>query len=563
VSIRKEKLPTDTLSIVGALSKQLSSVHHPLEQLLATCRAAKDLCPRLGAIHIAFFSSEASLPVRVFLFKVRTGRLLPLASGDLSPQEKDRFRKFSKRNRRNSSGKGSRNKQAADLERVDAFFRAGPAAEKPKPIPRRTRGGPGGKGDSVSTADPLPLSLSGGLEGWIFFTASDGDVPWDKEGRNAVSLCTDMLSASLERAGLFARVLRAKKEWERSMDAIRDVVMIVDSDYKVVRGNRRLSELAGVPVEALQGKKCHQLLAALKRPCPNCPAGDTFLTGERRTSELPRPCRNALIQAWSYPLRDPAGGPDTAVVYEKDVTEIKQMQAKLVQAEKMAVLGELAAAVAHELNNPLSGVISFSKILLTEMDPALPYMEDLKNIEHAAQRCKKIVQDLLTFARMPGTVTHEPVHLKTIAEQVSAVLRPRLEEKRLRMTWKIPSGLPDLPFHPDLLHQLLVNLIVNALDASSPGGELDVRAARRTRQGVSHIVISVQDRGHGIPPGIRDRIFDPFFTTKGPGEGTGLGLSICRKLMDAFGGNIQVSSSLSGGTTVFLWFPLMEIKGAA
>jgi len=563
VSIRKEKTPADTLSMVVALSKQLSSVHHPLELLLAYCQAAKGLCPPLRTIHIAFFSREAPLPVRVFLFGERSGRLLSLKSGDLASHEKTRFRGFSSHTRKVSAGKGSRSKQAEDLECVDAFFRGSPAEERRRTPSGRARGGSRGKSGGPSTAEPLPLPLPGGTEGWIFFTSSTGDVPWDEEGRNAVSLCTDMLSASLERAGLFARVLRAKKEWERSMDSIRDVVMIVDPAYTVIRGNRHLSELAGVPVEALQGEKCHRLLASLKRPCPNCPAGSTFRTGERRTAEIPRPRRDALVQAWSYPLQDPAGGPDAVVVYEKDVTEIKQMQAKLVQAEKMAVLGELASAVAHELNNPLSGVISFSKILLKEMDPALSYTEDVKTIEHAALRCKKIVQDLLTFARKPGTVSHEPVHLQTIVEQVYTMLRPRLEEKRLRMVWKIPSGMPDLPFHPDLLHQLLVNLIVNALDASASGGEIAVHAGRRPRKGVPHWVISVRDRGHGIPEGVQDRIFDPFFTTKGPGEGTGLGLSICRKLMDAFGGGIEVSSPASGGTTILLWFPLSEPKGEA
>jgi two-component system, NtrC family, sensor kinase len=553
----------DHLSIVVALSKQLSSVHHPLEHLLAYCQAVKSFCPRLENVHIAFFSRGEPLPVRVFLFGEEPGRLLCLSAGELTAREKDLFVKFSRRSRKAMAGRGDASGRSADLDFLDAFFRGSDVAEKRKPPEHPGAGRAGKDAGNRSPAEPLPLAIPSGPEGWIFFSAaSPTAVFWEEVDRNAVSVCTDMLSASLDRAGLFAKVLRAKKEWERSVDAIRDVVMIVAPDYTVVRGNRQLGELAGVPVEALQGEKCHRLLASLKRPCPNCPAGATFQTGERRTAEIPRPRREALFQVWSYPLRDPAGGADSVVVYEKDVTELKRMQAQLVQAEKMAVLGELAAAVAHELNNPLSGVISFSKILLQEMDPALPYVEDMKTIEHAALRCKKIVQDLLAFARQPGTVAHEPVPLQTIVEQAHALLRPRIGEKGLRMRWNIPEDMPDFPFHPDLIHQILVNLVVNAQDASKPGDEITIEAARRKRKGIPHIVISVRDQGHGIAPGVRDRIFDPFFTTKGPGEGTGLGLSICRKLMDSFGGGIEVSSAPARGTTVSLWFPLTELSGA-
>jgi len=556
---RKDSPPADILSLVVALGKQLSSVHHPLENLLTYCDAAGRLCPRLRSIHIAFFSPRETLPVRVFLFLEKPpGRLLRLGPADLSPREKRCFRDFSLRTRKVPPvRRGAGSKETGAAVWVDAFFRGGGPGLEATKVPGSASGRESGaKREGLSTDDPLPLSLPGGPEGWVFFSGAGGGVPWEGEERNAVGLCTDMLCASLERAALFARVLRAKKEWERSMDAIRDVVMIVGPDYTVLRGNRRLSELAGVPLESLQGEKCHRLLTSRRQPCPNCPVEATFRTGADRTAEVSQPPGDALVQVWSYPLRDPSAGPQAVVVYEKDVTEIKRMQAKLLQAEKMAVLGELAAAVAHELNNPLSGVISFSKILLTEMDPALPYAEDVQNIEHAALRCKKIVQDLLAFARKPGNVTHEPVQLETIVEQVHGMLRPGLEEKGVRMSRRIPANVPDLPFHPDLLHQLLVNLIVNARDASAPGDEITVRAAAGVREHVPHVVISVQDRGHGIPPAVRDRIFDPFFSTKGPGEGTGLGLSICRKLMDAFGGDIEVSSSLSRGTTVSLWFPV-------
>ena len=506
---------------------------------------------------MAFFSPDSAIPERVFLFGAPSGgRILSLGPGDLSAPEVACFRDFSLPSRKRSpAGRQAVTGQTSVAEWVDAFFR-GPPPVVAGAAGRGAGGAAGPERGGLNTSDPLPLPLPGGPEAWVFFSSAGGGTPWGEDERSAIGLCTDMLGASLDRAGLFVRVLNAKKEWERSMDAIRDVVMIVDRDYRVLRGNRRLSDLAGVPVEALHGDRCHRLLAARNRPCPNCPAGTTFRTGAEHTADLVRPPGDTLVQAWSYPLPDPAAGREAVVVYEKDVTEIKRMEAKLVQAEKMAVLGELAAAVAHELNNPLCGVIAFSKILINEMDPARPHAQDVRNIEQAAQRCKKIVQDLLTFARKPGSLTHEPVRLAEVVEQVLDVLRPRLEEKALRTSVRIPPRLPGLPFHPDLLHQLLLNLLVNAADASHPGGELTVRAAAGPKGGVPHVTISVQDRGAGIPPAVRRRMFDPFFTTKAPGEGTGLGLAICRKLVDAFGGDIRVASSRRGGTTVSLQFPL-------
>jgi len=551
VSPAAETARSDPLSIVVALSRRLSSLHHPVENLLAYCQAATAVCPRIARIHIAFYARDEAVPRHVFLFGEEPGRLVPLGPRDLTPSEKKLFRGVSKRRLA-----GARD-PAPGTDPMDAFFR--------EPFPGETGGTPVRRSEKrkdrpargLQAVEPLPLPIGSGPDAWVFFTVtSGGGGLWSEADRNAVSLCTDLLSASLDRAGLFAKVLRAKKEWERSVDAIRDVVMIVAPDHTVIRANRRLAELAGVPVEGLHGRTCHSLLAASDRPCPNCPARDSFRTGAPGTAEIARPRWNAVFQVWTYPLRDASGGPDSLVLYEKDITEFKQMQEKLVQAEKMAVLGELAAAVAHELNNPLSGVISFSKILLQEMDPSLPYVEDLKTIEHAALRCKKIVQDLLVFARKPGVVTHDPVPVRSVVEQVLALMRPGLAERKLRTRCAVPEGLPDLPFHPDLLHQILTNLVANARDASEAGGEIRIEAAERVRAGVPHLVVSVRDQGHGIPPGGKDRIFDPFYTTKGPGEGTGLGLSICRKLMDAFGGAIEVTPAKGRGTAFSLWFPL-------
>jgi two-component system NtrC family sensor kinase len=136
------------------------------------------------------------------------------------------------------------------------------------------------------------------------------------------------------------------------------------------------------------------------------------------------------------------------------------------------------------------------------------------------------------------------------------LLGPKLEAKGTRVQLDLPSSLPRLEIHPDPLHQVLVNLISNAHDAIDAGGVVRLAARQAKEKGRTYILLSVQDSGAGIPQGNMERVFEPFFTTKGPGQGTGLGLSICRRLMESFGGSIEVSSSAAEGTTFLLKFPL-------
>ncbi len=556
-TVRYRETPAkDYLSVVVALGKQLSTLAHPQEQIYAYCGALRTIWPWLEKVYFLFPREDEDRPKRVFLCERESQGLTILGWQALTAQERKLLEGVAAKGKRNpgvtktsgTTGKETSRRGKASLETEGKGRLSGV----------ETAGGSDGP-VSLNLQAALPMSGGSGPEGWVVIAGrEERGTPWGEEDLNAVSVCTDMLSASLDRARLFENVLHAKKEWERTADAIRDVVMIIDSDWLVRRGNRRLAELGSVPVEGLQGRKCHALLASKREVCPSCPAVATLETGREATAEVFRQEGEAIFQVWSYPILDPSGNLESVAVYEKDITEYKWMQQQLVHAEKMGVLGQLAAAVAHELNNPLSGVISFSQILLKEMDPGLPYVEDLKNIEHAALRCKKIVQDLLAFSRKPETGSHEPAGLGEVIDQVLNLLRPKLEAKSTRVDLELPSSLPRVPIHPDPLHQILVNLISNSLDAVEANGILKLKARQAKERGRRYIFLSVQDTGPGIPQKNVEKIFEPFFTTKGPGEGTGLGLSICRKLMESLGGSIELSSSTAQGTTFVLKFPLTQ-----
>jgi len=504
MSVQKKTSPLDYLAVVGTLSKQLNSLSHTREQIRAYCEVIREICPRLEKIYIAFFHEKETVPEEIFSFDKKSGAVTARQWGKLSGKEKILFDDFQKQ--RTQANKGKQKKQALK------------------------KGAKKKSGTHLNLLAVIPMQSSSGPEGWVLLAGKpyEGDL-WGEKDQKAASVCTDMLSAGLDRAWLFEKVLHAKREWERSVDAIRDVVMIIGPDFTVLRGNRQLAERAGIPLKALRGKKCYRLLYSSKSPCRACPADVTRQTKEEATAEVPGTRNDTVFQVWSYPILGPSGTIDSMSVYEKDITEYKLMQQKLVHAEKMAVLGQLSAAVAHELNNPLSGVISFSKILLGEMDPTLPYIEDIKNIEHAALRCKQIIKDLLAFARKPEPMAYEPVSLCEVAQQVSELMQRQLEEKDIRLEINISSKLPEISLHPDPLHQILMNLITNARDAMAPGGRVKLSAKQETRKGSAYLRLSVQDTGPGISSHDLEKIFEPFYTTKGPGEGTGLGLSICQK----------------------------------
>jgi PAS domain S-box-containing protein len=249
----------------------------------------------------------------------------------------------------------------------------------------------------------------------------------------------------------------------------------------------------------------------------------------------------------------------------RDITERKQMQAQLLQASKMAAIGELAAGVAHEINNPvgiISGAAEQLQFLLDRVGGHPPssgrpdkmdgkFVAHVEMIREQADRCKRITQGLLNFARKTEMRRVEVDIAKLVGEAV-ALLKNRAADEDKNIEALIPANLPPLAGDPHLLEQVFLNLANNALDAVEAGGEITI-TARAQRAEIS---IDVADNGSGIDEENLKKIFDPFFTTKAIGKGTGLGLSICFGIVERMGGTISVRSKPGAGTTFTVRFPL-------
>lgn len=238
---------------------------------------------------------------------------------------------------------------------------------------------------------------------------------------------------------------------------------------------------------------------------------------------------------------------------------LRESQDQLLQTSKLAAVGELAAGVAHEINNPLSAVLTYGVLLREkaeraspEVSAALPKLvERLQRIEDAARRCQSIADKLLTFAHQ-DTTEKSSVALEEVVEDSIDLLKPSLRHHQVSVETVIEADLPNLWAHAGQLQQVMINLINNAMQAQPSGGSVRIAACRAG----DDCVLEVADRGPGIDPSVLTRVFEPFVTTKPVGEGTGLGLSIVYGIVQDHGGEITVESEVGAGATFTIRLPL-------
>jgi two-component system NtrC family sensor kinase len=228
-----------------------------------------------------------------------------------------------------------------------------------------------------------------------------------------------------------------------------------------------------------------------------------------------------------------------------------ELETQLQLREKMASLGLLAAGVAHEVNTPLTGISSFTQMLLEQTPEGDPRSPLLAKIERQTERASKIVNNLLNFARQ-GRGSFVPVSLNDVVRDVLSLLEHQLTRSRIKVRLELGEDLPDVLGDENKLQQVFLNLVLNAQDAMPSGGWLTIQTLARGDE-VSAVV---QDTGQGISQEDIKRIYDPFFTTKRPGSsGTGLGLSITYGILQEHSGRIGVESSLGQGTSFQVLLP--------
>lgn len=274
--------------------------------------------------------------------------------------------------------------------------------------------------------------------------------------------------------------------------------------------------------------------------------------------------RERILRHRSFALDGGPGEPRFLEVVE-DITQQKRMEALVVQADKLAALGQLAAGVAHEINNPLASVAAYAEDLMDRLrdeGPDALVAEGtargyLSTIRQQVERCKGITSNLLQFARQtpPGERRGpEAVPVNETLKDTLALAGHRIRRQGVQVRWRLSNDVPPAWAERARLQQVFLNLVTNALDAMEPrGGTLTLT----TEPMGGAVLVRVADTGQGIPEDIRPRVFEPFFTTKPPGKGTGLGLSICYGIISEWGGHISLDSAPGQGTEVVLTLPAL------
>jgi two-component system NtrC family sensor kinase len=249
------------------------------------------------------------------------------------------------------------------------------------------------------------------------------------------------------------------------------------------------------------------------------------------------------ISANFMPLKNEEGAVNAVLCIARDITENKNLERQLVNAEKLASLGTLAAGVAHEVNNPLGVILGFCDLLLRKTDKDSRAYDDLKTIERQGLHCKQVVENLLSFARL-GEGGSEYADVNQCIEDIVKVVRHNLDMHRIELSQSLAEDVPLVVGDSRKLQQVFLNLINNATAAMPTGGRLKISTVleRSTRKAV----VRVEDDGVGIKPEHLDHIFEPFFTTKPEGEGTGLGLFVSYGIIAKYGGSIDCVSNDSG-----------------
>jgi two-component system NtrC family sensor kinase len=254
----------------------------------------------------------------------------------------------------------------------------------------------------------------------------------------------------------------------------------------------------------------------------------------------------------TYPIYSPTNEPFQAILVETDITERRRLEVALIQSEKLAALGQLAAGVAHEINNPLAAIIANAQMAAHDLDPETDLFDAIKLIQMAGERASDVVNNLLRLSRKED-YDLMPLDLNDTIRNAILLMQHAVAARLVDLRTDMEEGLPEIYGSVNHLQGVWINLIQNALDAfDEPGGVISISTHRQP----GALEVKIADNGKGIETDDLSRIFEPFYTTKSIGRGTGLGLSLCHQIVKQHRGTIGVESRIGMGTEFVVNLPL-------
>ena len=421
--------------------------------------------------------------------------------------------------------------------------------------------------DEIASVAAIPMQYSGRLVG-VLGLASDEAGHFSRADIDLMRVVSSQIAMAMENALLFedsrkkARELAERnRELALATDELSNLIAVAEQErsFSVRSKNHHLVKCweikdcaeVGCPSYKSENRRCWQVAGThcggevqgvFAQKFGQCEKCEVFrLARPDRLTELGEAFNNMMA------------------MLEQTAEEQQQLQEQLVQSSKLAAIGELAANIAHEINNPLTGVLGHTVLLSRSLPEEDPSVENLHIIENETMRARDIVRNLLDFSRQES-LSMKKASIKKIMDDTLTLLRKQAELANVEIRHRYEEDIPAVHVDVNQMKQIFVNILNNAIHAMQAGGLLTIGIKAVKPDGRRPWVeVSFSDTGKGIPPEMMARVFDPFFTSKDPGEGTGLGLSISRRIVEEHGGSIDVVSEVGKGSTFTVKLPTANI----
>jgi len=424
----------------------------------------------------------------------------------------------------------------------------------------------------------VPIQTAPGqLSGILVLGQKLSQQLYSSEDRQLLTALSNQMAIALENARLYAvsqQELRERKQAEEALrkmeqektailDSMSEIVIFQDMEYRLIWANKVAGESVDLSPEQLVGRHCYEIWNKRSEPCVGCPVAKAREAGKPQEAEMTTPDgRVWFVQG--YPIQDANGRVVGVVEVTLEITERKraeekekELQQELYESGRLAAIGELAAGVAHEINNPLTAILGFSqRVLRKSHNKSLA--RDLNRISGEALRAARIVQNLLTFARRREP-EKEDCDANDILQRALELRAYELKTSNIKVVADLTPRLPKVRADSHQIQEVFLNVVLNAEQAmveAHQGGTLAIKTCKN--KGYVQIVFS--DDGPGIAKENLHRIFLPFFSSRADKGGTGLGLSICHGIVTEHGGKIHAKSQLGEGTTFVVELPVATGK---
>ena len=338
---------------------------------------------------------------------------------------------------------------------------------------------------------------------------------------------------------------------------IQEDVMVISCDYRIIDINDKLLSRLGLEREEVIGRHCYEITHHQSSPCSGehhpCPLVQTLETSKHYQTvhvHLDKDKNEIYYSISTYPLIE-NGDVIGAIEISRDISADINMQKAMMQQEKLVSIGRLSAGVAHEINNPLTTILTTTMLIQEDLPPDDPNYRELETVVKETLRCREIVTSLLEFARQakPSKGQHD---INEIVRDSIVLTQKQAQFKDVHLSKLLGEDLPLISLDKGQIQQSIINLILNAIESTDPGGSVSV--VTKGDRGSEMLQIEISDTGSGISRENLARIFDPFFTTKE--TGTGLGLAITYGIIEQHGGNIEVTSKAGAGTAFVIKLPV-------